>query len=80
MNINSPQFPNTIINNMERVSNRYNGDNDIIPNTPVVTWSDQQLVEAVWSLANHIKELSKRVWDLETIVAELKDPSGKNSR
>jgi hypothetical protein len=47
-----------------RIEGRYNADNDIIPDAPVVTWTDMELL-------NIIKFQQKQIEDLQDKVARL---------
>lgn len=39
---------------IERIEQRYNGDNDIIPGAPVVTWADNELLVIIKKLIERI--------------------------
>jgi hypothetical protein len=42
---------------LDLVMDRYNGDNDIIPGAPVVTWADAQLAYILGLLLKKVEEL-----------------------
>lgn len=48
-----------------KIEGRYNGDNDLIPGAPVVTWTDNQLADALSRAVTIIEELNDRITVLE---------------
>lgn len=59
---------NSIKDDIERVDRRYDGDNDIIPGAPVVTWTDRELLELV-------RRLTDCCMDLQSQITEMGRPS-----
>lgn len=54
-----------IIFQKSALANRYDGENDIIPNAPVVTYTDMQLLDMVGQLLNLVVDLTEQVNDLK---------------
>lgn len=50
---------------IDSITDRYNPENDIIPNAPVVTWADMELLYAVKSLQKQVDELRLTVLKLQ---------------
>ena len=46
---------------IEGIEDRYNADNDIIPNAPLVTWADYELLELIKYLLDEVEDLQKEV-------------------
>lgn len=46
---------------LETVAGRYDAEHDIIPDAPVVTWADRQLLEMIEDLLKVIKDLQATV-------------------
>ena len=61
----NPKSLHTVQGDLERIENRYNGDNDMIPNGPMVTWAEYDLMQAVKVLIGHIDVLYQRIGELE---------------
>lgn len=63
--------PENIIRDMDRVESRYNPENDVPINGPLVTYTDEQLIEAVRSLSFIIDKLLDDVRLLQDRVIRL---------
>lgn len=55
---------NSIKDDIERVDRRYDGDNDIIPGAPVVTWTDRELLELVRRLTDCCMDLQSQITEM----------------
>jgi hypothetical protein len=56
-----------IQDSIETLRNRYNGDNDIIPGDPIVTWADEELVYIAEGLLERIEALEAKLEKLQSI-------------
>jgi hypothetical protein len=54
----------TIRREISRIESRYNGDNDLIPGAPIVTWADWSPLEIVKDLVDQVEDLQKTLADL----------------
>jgi hypothetical protein len=54
----------------EKVLRRYNGDNDLIPDAPVVTWADYQLLDLVTRMISMVETMAVRLAELQKTVAK----------
>lgn len=54
-------FYHVINRRLEDITRRYDGDNDVIPGAPSVTWSDMQLVEIANALLDFTVEQGKKI-------------------
>jgi hypothetical protein len=64
---------NVVLNTVDKIERRYNGDNDCIPGAPIVLWADYELAWALRALAKDVENLSIRLERLGravTILAE----------
>lgn len=50
---------------VESIERLYNGDHDLIPGAPVVTWTDNQLACAITRMLTVIESLNDRIAVLE---------------
>lgn len=46
---------------LQEVEAAYNGDNDLIPGAPIVTWADHVLLQAVRDLTRRVGELERQI-------------------
>jgi len=46
---------------INRLESNYNGDFDVTPGTPLVTWADRELLEMVRILANKVTNLENQL-------------------
>ncbi len=66
-----------VARDLERMVKRYNPENDTIPNAPVITWADRQLIENLYQLVQVVKDLDDRVAELRSQVATLENKAKK---
>lgn len=50
---------------IEWIDHRYNPENDTIPNTPSVTWTDKELLDIVNNILTMLDVLQNRITQLE---------------
>ena len=58
---------------IERMKARYNGDNDIIPGTPTVTWADRENLDLIERLLTRIENLEREVRVMNTLPDSIKE-------
>jgi flagellar biosynthesis/type III secretory pathway chaperone len=49
---------------IREIENKYNADNDFVPNQPMVSWTENQLLQMIKIMAERIDELETKVQDL----------------
>ena len=54
-----------VLNDMNRIERRYNPEVDLIPDGPLVTWAEFELMTAVNVLIFHVQELEERIKEIE---------------
>jgi hypothetical protein len=57
---------NYIQGRINRIHERYDGDNDCSPDYPTVNWTDEQLAECIEGLLDAINDLNEKVSRLES--------------
>ena len=50
-----------IINDLQSIERRYNGDNDMIPGGPDVTWAEMKLAGNLIRLADKVQDLQNQI-------------------
>lgn len=63
-----------VLSKVQRINERYNPENDVIPGVPLVTITDFELLQLVESLLTRYAQLQKRVVTLEGIIATQMNP------
>ena len=60
----------SIESTIDKIKNRYNGDNDMIPNGPLVTWAEYELADAIERLLLRLQIAENEILLLKHIMGQ----------